>query len=183
MRVIAGSLRGRRLVAPRGEATRPTADRVRQALFDVLGDVAAAEVADLYAGTGALGIEALSRGAAHASFVEHAPAALAALRRNVGALGLAERANVIPLRIERARAALERRAPFRLVLCDPPWRLSLEVAPAVAKLLDGLLDPAGRVVLGCRASDAARLDPGPQLELVERRHWGDSAMSLYRPRR
>src|ERR687886_2242896 len=88
MRVVAGTWGGRRLQAPRGDATRPTSDRVREALFSVLGDrVAGARVLDLFAGSGALGIEALSRGAAGATFVESAPAAIRAVRDNLDALG------------------------------------------------------------------------------------------------
>src|SRR6185295_8236746 len=95
MRVIAGRLGGRRLVAPRGLATRPTSDRVREALFSMLGDVAGAMVLDLYAGTGALAIEALSRGAERAVFVENARPALAALHENLGSLGLEGKAKVL----------------------------------------------------------------------------------------
>ena len=87
MRVVAGEFKGRRLHAPRGAATRPTADRVREALFSMLGDVSGARVLDLYAGSGALGIEALSRGAESALFVERDRRALAALRRNLDAVG------------------------------------------------------------------------------------------------
>src|SRR5579859_1944240 len=95
MRVIAGELGGRRLRSPRGEATRPTSGRVREALFSMLGEIDGARVLDLFAGSGALGIEALSRGAASATFVEHAPPALAALRANLAALGLGERSRVV----------------------------------------------------------------------------------------
>ena len=92
MRVIAGELGGRRLQTARGDATRPTAERVREALFSMLGELDGAVVLDLFAGSGALGIEALSRGAARATFVERAPRALAALRANIAALALGERA-------------------------------------------------------------------------------------------
>src|SRR5438045_779506 len=103
MRIVGGMWRGRRLVAPAGGATRPTADRVRQALFDMLAHapwggrdvVAGARVLDAFAGTGALGLEALSRGAAHATFFESDPAALAALRANIGALGASALATLI----------------------------------------------------------------------------------------
>ena len=87
MRVVAGEFGGRRLQAPRGRATRPTADRVREALFSMLGDVGGARVLDLYAGSGALGIEALSRGAASAVFVDSEPRAAEAIRRNLDTLG------------------------------------------------------------------------------------------------
>ena len=89
MRVVAGEYGGRRLQAPRGRDTRPTADRVREALFSILGDVRGARVLDLFAGSGALGIEALSRGAESAVFVERDHAAVAAIRRNLDAIGVA----------------------------------------------------------------------------------------------
>jgi 16S rRNA (guanine966-N2)-methyltransferase len=180
VRVIAGKLRGRRLVAPRGRGTRPTADRVRQALFDVLGLIEGARTLDLFAGTGALGIEALSRGAAHAVFVEAGPAALAALRKNLQALRLAERATLLPLPVERARPALARLGSFDLVLCDPPWPDAVRVAGNVARWLAGNLTPGARVVLGHRDKDAPAVAPGGGLQLVERRAWGDSGMSFFR---
>src|SRR5580704_10651585 len=104
MRVIAGTLGGRRLRAPAGRATRPTSDRVREALFSMLGEIDGARVLDLFAGSGALGIEALSRGAAHAVFVERDAGAAAVLRENLRALGVGpEQAE---LRRADARAAL-----------------------------------------------------------------------------
>ena len=106
MRVIGGQWRGRTLVAPRGRDTRPTADRVREALFSILGDVAGERVLDLFAGSGALAIEALSRGASEATLVDSSPAAVAVIRRNLAALGVdaevvRQRASVY---LERARA-------------------------------------------------------------------------------
>ncbi|MDP1794457.1 MAG: RsmD family RNA methyltransferase [Acidimicrobiales bacterium] len=119
MRVVAGTARGRRLVAPKGLDVRPTTDRVREAIgnrlqsLDVLRD---ARVVDLFAGTGALGIEALSRGAAHATFVENAPAALAALETNLDALGFTSQATVV-----RADAARFSGGPFDVAFIDPPY--------------------------------------------------------------
>ena len=120
MRIIAGRWRGRALVAPPGSATRPTSDRTREALFSMLasrlGDLEGLAVADLFAGTGALGLEALSRGARSCTFVERDPRALAALRANVAALG-AQGADI------RATSALGfRGGPFDLVFLDPPYR-------------------------------------------------------------
>ena len=120
MRVVAGEARGRRLVAPDGLDTRPTADRVREAVFnslvslDVVDD---ARVIDVFAGTGALGIEALSRGAAHATFVESARPALNALRQNLAACRFDGRSRVLPM--DQARVVLE---GFDLLLIDPPYR-------------------------------------------------------------
>src|ERR1700758_5362053 len=111
MRVIAGTLGGRRLKAPPGRATRPTSDRVREALFSMLGELDGERVLDLFAGSGALGIEALSRGAARAVFVERGAAAGRVLRENLGSLGLGpERAE---LRREDAAAALRAAAAAR----------------------------------------------------------------------
>src|SRR5882757_9379369 len=122
MRVIAGSLGGRRLIAPPGRATRPTSDRVREALFSILGGVEGDEVLDLFAGTGALGIEALSRGAKQVTFVEQARAALRALRQNLRQLDLEPRAQVIAAPVERVLQSPSWPAEtFDLVLIDPPY--------------------------------------------------------------
>jgi 16S rRNA (guanine966-N2)-methyltransferase len=120
MRIIAGQWRGRPLVSPKGETTRPTADRTREALFSMLasrlGTFEGLRVADLFAGTGALGLEALSRGAAQCTFVETDRKAVEALRRNVARLGAGERADI------RAQSALHGvPGPFDLVLMDPPY--------------------------------------------------------------
>ncbi|HEX6312733.1 MAG TPA: 16S rRNA (guanine(966)-N(2))-methyltransferase RsmD [Acidimicrobiia bacterium] len=124
LRVVGGSVGGRRLVAPAGTSTRPTKDRVKESLFAALGDarVAGAVVLDLYAGSGALAIEALSRGAARAVLVDHDRAAVAAVERNLAATGFTERA-----RVQRGTAeSVTRRpppaeAPFDLVFLDPPY--------------------------------------------------------------
>lgn len=121
MRVIAGIAKGRTLVPPKGTATRPATDRIRETLFAILepslGD---ARALDLFAGAGTLGIEALSRGAAHATFVERSSDALAALRRNLRATGFAERSDIVPANVlaflERALAA-----PYDVIFCDPPF--------------------------------------------------------------
>jgi 16S rRNA (guanine966-N2)-methyltransferase len=176
MRVIAGSLGGRRLVAPRGLATRPTSDRVREALFSALGDVGGATVLDLFAGTGALGIEALSRGATRATFVESARPALTALRDNLAALGLAGRAQVLAQPVERAAPSL--RGPFDLVFLDPPYA-ALAAIPAVVAALatGGALAPGARVVV-----EHASRDPAPELaDLAARpsRTYGDTSVTIY----
>ena len=127
MRVIAGSCRGRPLRAPRSGATRPTADKVREAIFDVLGsmlDLEGLSVADLFAGSGALGIEALSRGAGSAVFVDDGPEALTAIRANLASLGLEDRSTVVRSDVlawlGRPPGVAEARA-FDLALCDPPY--------------------------------------------------------------
>ncbi len=122
MRIIAGDWRGRPLVTPKGDATRPTADRTREALFSMLisriGSFEGLRIADLFAGSGALGLEALSRGAAHCTFVEQNPAPLEALKTNVAKLGTGARADV---RAQSVMALGPAREPFDLLLLDPPY--------------------------------------------------------------
>jgi 16S rRNA (guanine966-N2)-methyltransferase len=121
VRIIAGQFRGRPLQAPPGVATRPTADRVREALFSMLasrfGSFEGLRVADLYAGSGALGLEALSRGAAHVTFVENEPSAQAAIKANAAKLGVAERVRIVG----GSALALPRSEPFDLIFADPPY--------------------------------------------------------------
>lgn len=123
MRIVAGEWRGRKLIAPKGEATRPTADRMRETLFSMLtsrlGDFEGLQVADLFAGSGALGLEALSRGAATCLFVEQDRDALAAIRTNIAAVGAGLRARVEAGSVTQLRAAT---APIDLILVDPPYR-------------------------------------------------------------
>ena len=122
MRVIAGAFGGRRLKAPGGRGTRPTSDRVREALFMTLEPLAGLRVVDLYAGSGALGIEALSRGALFVDFVESDPGARSVLNENLDALGLGERGRVWPLTLPRGLARLGAvLAAADLVLADPPY--------------------------------------------------------------
>lgn len=180
MRVIAGTLGGRRLVAPRGLATRPTTDRVREALFSALASISGARVLDLYSGTGALGIEALSRGAASAVFVESARPAVAALRANLTALGLGGgAARVLTEPVARAAARLVAAGePFDLVLADPPYD-DVDEALAVLEALVPVLSPGARVVL----EHAARRPPRPSavLEVVRTRAYGDTALAFLAP--
>ena len=121
MRIIAGEWRGRKLAAPAGADTRPTADRVRETLFSMLGSRLGSfedlRVADLYAGSGALGLEALSRGAAFACFVEQDPRAIAAVRANVASLGADTRSRILA----RSAESLPSDQPFDLILTDPPY--------------------------------------------------------------
>ncbi len=151
MRIVAGAWRGRRLVAPSGSATRPTADRVRQALFDMLlhaswggrAAVEGARVLDAFAGTGALGLEALSRGAAHAIFMERDRAALAALRANIAACGAADRATVLPADATRPPQA---EAPCGMVFLDPPYGEELVPRAVSALRGSGWLAPGALIV-------------------------------------
>lgn len=178
MRVIAGRLRGRALKAPPGEQTRPTGAKVKEALFSILGDVSDLLVLDLYAGSGALGIEALSRGARGAVFVEAARPAVACLRENLGKLGIGSEATLLPLRAEAAQAALATAGPFELVLCDPPWR-DAHGALLLLEMLArrGVFSPDARIVLEHAAKDQL-VAPAP-LKVVDERRWGDTAVSFY----
>lgn len=139
MRVVAGNLRGRSIEAPKGSTTRPTSDRVREAVFSAImsryGIGPDTHVGDLFAGSGALGIEALSRGAAHAVFVESDRSARTCLSRNITSLGLADRATVDARDVFRTGAAVLRGEPFSLLFLDPPYRI---VPARIRELLAGL---------------------------------------------
>lgn len=175
MRVIAGWLGGRRLHAPPGRSTRPTSERVREALFSSLGPLDGVRVLDLYAGTGALGIEALSRGAAEAAFVERSPASLASLQENLRALGIEELATVL-----RADAAASVRRlgragrRFDLVFADPPYAAG-EAGRVLGALVEAaVLAPDARVVI-----EGSRRHPPPPIEglrVVEERCYGDTTL-------
>jgi 16S rRNA (guanine966-N2)-methyltransferase len=178
MRVIAGALRGRSLVAPKGLTTRPTSDRVREALFSVLGNVTSASVLDLYAGTGALGIEALSRGASRAVFVENDRPALEALRRNLDTLGLTGSAVVLSSPVLRVVRSLSSRGPFDLVLVDPPYASLAEAVQVLELLVDQhLFSDKVRVVLEHASRDAAPDLKG--LLFQKTRRYGDTSVSFY----
>ncbi len=138
MRIIAGTHRGRRIAAPKGRETRPTSDRVRENAFNLVGPVDGADVLDLFAGSGAMGLEALSRGAARATFVEQDRDACRVIGENLDQLGL--KATVLPL--DAVRAVEQERGTYDLVLCDPPYDYNgTKLAPHLAKLLsdDGVL--------------------------------------------
>ena len=144
MRVVAGSLRGRHVIAPEGESTRPTTDRARQATFnslDSFGFVDEAKVVDLFAGSGALGIEALSRGAASCAFVERDRKALDAIRQNIATLDLGERTSVISGDVMTAVVAMRN---VDLVLADPPY--DFENWSRLLEILVSVLAPGGVVV-------------------------------------
>ncbi len=180
VRIVAGTWRGRALVAPPGAATRPTADRVRQALFDMLlhaawggrESVEGVRALDVFAGTGAFGLEALSRGAAHATFIEHDRAALTALHANIANCRAQDRCDVLPidaLAVPPGQAA-------SLVFLDPPYRSDL-LAHALARLrIAGRIAPGALVI-----AETARAKPPTTLEplLAERLH-GAARLSIWR---
>ncbi len=185
MRIIAGRFRGRALTAPQGRTTRPTADRTRQALFDVLMHAPwaprldGARVLDLFAGSGALGFEALSRGAGFCLFVETDEAARGAIRDNVEALGLFGETRVH----RRDAADLGQRpagagGPFELAFLDPPYRQGLGERALTSLLGGGWLKPGALVVLE-RAAD----EPAPGLagyETLDQRTWGAAGVWFMR---
>ncbi len=175
MRVVAGLYGGRRLVAPAGGATRPTSDRVREALFSILGEgVRGAHVLDLYAGSGALGIEALSRGAASAVFVDHGAKAIAAVRANLEALGI----DAVVRRMDAAAALRPSPAPadpYDLVFLDPPYRHAAELGRELSEALAPVLARGARVV-----TESDRREP---LELAfplsDERRYGDTIIRIH----
>jgi 16S rRNA (guanine(966)-N(2))-methyltransferase RsmD len=175
VRVVAGNFRGRVLSTPPGLSTRPTAGRAREAMFSILGNVEGSLVLDLYAGSGALGFEALSRGAARALFVEHERKALACLRENVERLGVQDRATVLALRVENAARALPPQERFDLVFCDPPWKLMDRALSALADL-HAFYGSGARVVL----EHPAALEPEIMgLSAVDKRRWGDTGATFF----
>ena len=181
MRVTAGELKGRRLQAPAGRDTRPTSDRARSGLFDWLGPhFEGAQVLDLFAGSGALGIEALSRGAQTVVFVESARAALRTLRGNCRDLGVEQRVDIRPLYAASALRALAREgASFDLVLADPPYRSGLWAALAQASdLVDILRDEAVVIVERARSEGPAE-QGGPRLTWRAARSYGETAFDWY----
>ncbi|HEX5065291.1 MAG TPA: pantetheine-phosphate adenylyltransferase [Myxococcota bacterium] len=177
MRVTGGELGGRRLRVP-ASGVRPSADRVRESVFAWLGDLEGVRALDLYAGSGALGIEALSRGAAATVFVDQATASLAALRRNLADLELRTRARVVRGDVVRALRRLAReRARFDLVFADPPYASDEAARLFVEPSLREILAPGGTLVLECgRRHDL----PTPEgFAVVEERHYGDTRVVRY----
>ena len=167
MRIIAGEWRGRKLVAPPGQGTRPTADRTRETLFSMLasrlGSFDGLRVADLYAGSGALGLEALSRGAAHATFVEVDRAALKAIEANAAALGAKDR---VVIRATSA-TALPTSEPFDIVFADPPYTPGSGTAVAATVAKAGWLAPGGWMAVETHRGDAVAPPEGWEVD-VER---------------
>jgi 16S rRNA (guanine966-N2)-methyltransferase len=179
MRIVAGRYGGRRLTAPAGSATRPTSDRVREALFQRLGPLEHQRVLDLFAGSGALALEALSRGAAHATLVDSAPAAIKAITANTTALGLT--GEQVEVRRQDARAFLRgaraARHEYDLVLLDPPYRLAAALGRELSPLIAAVLAPGGQVV--SESDRRAPLDFEPDLPLTDERRYGDTVIRTH----
>ncbi len=174
MRVIAGTYGGRTLRTPAGRATRPTSDRVREALFSILGDLRGAAVLDLFAGSGALAIEALSRGAAQATLVDSSRAAVEVIERNLDRLSIeAEVVCEDALRFcQRARRA---RRQYDLVLLDPPYRHRSLLGRELTTALAPLLRPGARVV----AESDRRSPLGLELDRLDERRYGDTLIQIH----
>src|SRR4051812_37885732 len=179
MRIVAGRYGGRRLTTPPGSATRPTSDRVREALFQRLGPLEHQRVLDLFAGSGALAFEALSRGAAHATLVDSAPAAIKAIRANGAMLELGDDALVIRRQDARAflRGARVARHEYDLVLLDPPYRLAAELGRELSPLIAAVLASGGLVV--SESDRRAPLDLEPDLPLTDERRYGDTLIRTH----
>jgi 16S rRNA (guanine966-N2)-methyltransferase len=172
VRVIAGDFKGRRLHTARGTRTRPTADRVREALFSMLGDVSGARVLDLYAGSGALGIEALSRGAESALFVERDEPALAALRRNLEAVG----ADAEVRRKDVLGFLARPEGTYDLVFCDPPYDDAPRVAAPLAEALPSLARENARIVTESDKRNPLQLSK----PLLVERSYGNTRIAIHR---
>ena len=179
MRIIAGKWRGRKLVAPAGQQTRPTADRTRETLFSMLasrlGSFGGLRVADLYAGSGALGLEALSRGAAHATFVENDRATLKALEANAASLKSGDRTSI------RAMSAniLPSAEPFDLIFADPPYSPGSGTAVATAVAKAGWLAGGGWMAVETQRGD--KVDPPEGWTVDAERDVGRARLTLLRP--
>ena len=177
MRIIAGTHRGRRLVAPKGQATRPTSDRVREALFSIIGPVDDASVLDLFAGSGALGLEALSRGARRCVFAETDGAACRIIKQNLSSLGLTG-ALVLQrdaFSVLRDEAHAKRR--HELVLLDPPYGAWSGLEARVATFVPPVLAEGGIVVV----ETDAKVEPELPLDLMVTRRYGSARISLFTP--
>lgn len=179
MRIVGGSLRGRRLRAPAGVRVRPTGERVRESLFDILlhggmpRPLKGAHVVDLFAGTGALGLEALSRGAASLTAVDSEADVRGVLRANIEALGCADRATVVAGDATRLPPAVE---ACDLALLDPPYRSGLAAAALAALVEGGWLDDEATVVVEHGADDP--FEPPASLTVRDRRRYGRTALTF-----
>jgi 16S rRNA (guanine966-N2)-methyltransferase len=175
VRVVSGELKGRPLASPprRSADVRPTSDRAREALFSILGEIGGERVLDLFCGTGALGIEAVSRGAASAVLVDSNPKLA---RRNVDQLGLADRCEVVRSDALRYLAGADER--FDLVLCDPPYAMGGRIAADIGRLVAPRLAEGGRLVVESAAREPVDLD----LRRVAERRFGEALIRIWTAR-
>jgi 16S rRNA (guanine(966)-N(2))-methyltransferase RsmD len=182
MRIIAGKYRSRTLRSLKGQMLRPTSDRLRETLFNILGPaVSGATFVDLYAGTGAVGIEALSRGARHTILVEQHEPAVALIRRNLESLGIGAEAEVLGMNVERAIERLEaRHAHTQFIFLDPPYAANAEYENTLEALGESpIVAPGARVVVEHLRKRELPERVG-ELELTRVVEQGDAALSFYR---
>lgn len=173
MRVVAGEFRGRPLLAPRGQRVRPTSDRVREAIFSALGSVEGMKVLDVYCGTGALAVEALSRGASSAVLIDRD---IRPALGNLRSLGIEERARLVRGHLPGELSSPGLGAPFDLIFCDPPYRLADRIGGDLEKSFAALLGPGGRVVLESPARRPVKL---PSMRLLRERRYGGTHVAFY----
>jgi len=178
MRVIGGEARGRTLKGPPRDGVRPTTDRVREALFEILAshDADLSRVLDLYSGTGALGIEALSRGAEHCDFVESDTKTCEVIRENLARTRTLDRARVYPLPVARALGRLK--GPYSLVVADPPYEYDRAEKELMELVESGLVAPDGTIAVEHSKRHDWPLELGGKPQLLSRRY-GDTALTLY----
>ena len=181
LRIVAGELRRRRIWAPEGRRVRPTSDRVREALFDILGPtVDGACALDAYAGSGALGLEALSRGARSATFLEADPTALRFLQRNIQGLGVSSRCHVIAARAEQVPLAAVPGAAFDLVLADPPYAANVRESFLERLRCPEVVRESGRVVIERDRDEEPASGASTGWRLVRTARYGRTCLDFYR---
>jgi 16S rRNA (guanine966-N2)-methyltransferase len=176
VRIVAGSRKGHPIEAPKGTVTRPTSDRVREAVFSILGSVEGARVLDLFAGSGAMGLEALSRGAAGCVFVERDPRASTVIQQNLRQLRLTRGTKVVRQSVGTA-LGFERhlKARFDLALADPPYGAWEVHRPLLAEYLPALLEEGGMVVV----ETGADVEPDLPFDLVTTRRYGSARITVF----
>lgn len=175
MRIIAGTYGGRRLVAPNGAGTRPTGDRVREALFSILGPIDDASVLDLYAGSGALGLEALSRGARRCVFADTDAGACRAIKTNLATLGVTGALVLQRDALSVLRDEAHARRTHELVLLDPPYGDWERLEERLGTALPAVLSSSGRVVV----ETAAKIEPALPLTQLTTRRYGSARITIF----
>ncbi len=180
VRIVAGERRGHRLKVARGGATRPTSEKVREAVFSALGPVSGLNVLDLFAGTGAMGLEAVSRGAARCLFVEEDPVVAAVLRENIAFLDYESRCQVIEGTYQGTLQRLVGRgAEYDLLFVDPPYRMLAEVEVMLIPMLSSILSTDGVAVVEGDKSSQVTLGQAPVFDRI----YGDTRVTMIRVRR
>lgn len=177
MRVIAGIAKGRRLIGPKSDRIRPALDKVKQAIFNILGNIEGTRVLDLFAGTGSIGIEALSQGAAYAAFVDEGPEALAIIRKNLELCRFEDRARLFKLKLPQMLARLARREnPFDLIFVDPPYDKGLVSATLREIVRENCLAASGMVIV--ERSPRESIDDEAGLKSIDCRKYGQTVISF-----